>query len=657
MAGRPMRLFLSYAHEDATLRERLEAHMAGLRRAGVVEPWSDRGISPGSDWGHDIDQRLQEADIVLLLVSADFMNSAYAFDIEVQRAMRRHEAGEAVVIPVVLKPVDWQDAPFAALQALPTGARAVTSWPDPEEGFLDIVRGLRTAIAKRAEAIAQAEAQAAAPPDPPAASVMRPQSSAYGELSVSITTDEVAFTVDGTDYRGRPDFSDATLARLEQLRGAAGPDEYGAVLFDAVFAADPALAGGYDAARARIRNRMPHRLRLDIDADAEPLQSLWWEALHDHKPPPRRLATQHVTPLSRFTRGSDVGPLTADRLRLLVVVASPRDLGGNGFGDLSPIDRDAELATIEQALRGVGDRVEWATLEPPASPFRIRQRLLDEGIHVLHLVCHGVAGQPGQVLLERSPDGGAERVDLATLGDIVRDLDQLRLVLLDTGHTPQRSHAEPFPALGSQLVRLYEVPALVAMHNQVCHESSEAFTRAFYETLLRSPQADGLVDVAANRAREAVRFQRGASWEWAAPVVFIRGGGRLYAAAGSAATRDVRLEPARTSSSAPPPARAAGPPPPPPEISLTPSERLNGLNLITSKHDLTAAEIDDIAWALGIRLSDASRDAKARELIEQCRRADQLQLLMQQIPVILGRREKAERDPVLRALQSLPAAS
>jgi hypothetical protein len=87
---------------------------------------------------------VQTAHIVLLLVSADFLASNYCYDIEVTRAMARHEAGEARVIPIILRPVDWQSAPFGQLQALPKDGRPVRSWPDPDEAFLDIALGIRS---------------------------------------------------------------------------------------------------------------------------------------------------------------------------------------------------------------------------------------------------------------------------------------------------------------------------------------------------------------------------------------------------------------------------------------------------------------------------------------------------------------------------------
>src|SRR6266852_6087155 len=133
-------VFYSYAHEDEKLRDELVKHLANLRRQGVITEWYDRDISAGKEWDEDIAQHLDSARVILLLISPDFMNSDYSNDVEVRRAMERHEAGEARVMPIILRPVDWEGAPFSKLQALPTDAKPLTSWDDPDEAFLSVVK-------------------------------------------------------------------------------------------------------------------------------------------------------------------------------------------------------------------------------------------------------------------------------------------------------------------------------------------------------------------------------------------------------------------------------------------------------------------------------------------------------------------------------------
>jgi len=138
-------LFFSYSHTDEQLRDELEKHLSMLRRQGVIQSWHDRRIVPGEHLDHSIDRHLEAADIILLLVSADFLASDYCYDVEVRRAMKRHNSGQARVIPVILRPCDWRAAPFSRLLALPRDGKPVTSWQNQDEAFLSIADGIRRA--------------------------------------------------------------------------------------------------------------------------------------------------------------------------------------------------------------------------------------------------------------------------------------------------------------------------------------------------------------------------------------------------------------------------------------------------------------------------------------------------------------------------------
>src|SRR5579884_3629532 len=153
-------IFICYAREDEALRQGLEKHLRALRRQGVIDLWHDRNISAGTEWEREIDRHLNTAQVILLLISPDFMNSDYCYGKEMKRAMERHERGEARVIPVILRPVYWQKAPFGKLQALPTDEIPVTSswWNSQDEAFFDVAEGIRTAIEELEELIAKDEA-------------------------------------------------------------------------------------------------------------------------------------------------------------------------------------------------------------------------------------------------------------------------------------------------------------------------------------------------------------------------------------------------------------------------------------------------------------------------------------------------------------------
>ena len=139
-------VFFSYAHEDEQLRDELAKHLKLLERQKVITAWYDREITAGTEWSGKIDEHLESAKIILLLVSADFLASDYCWDVEVKRAMERHETKEARIIPIILREVDWKGAPFGKLQALPRDAEPVTNWSNRDRAFADIARGIRRAV-------------------------------------------------------------------------------------------------------------------------------------------------------------------------------------------------------------------------------------------------------------------------------------------------------------------------------------------------------------------------------------------------------------------------------------------------------------------------------------------------------------------------------
>ncbi len=141
-------LFFSYSHKDEDLRDQLEVHLAMLKHQGLISTWHDRKITAGDDLDNSIDARLEAADVVLFLVSPDFLASRYCYDIEVRQTMQRHQQGLTRVIPVILRPCDWKEAPFAKLAAVPRDGKPVTKWPDRDEAFLDVAQQIRAALPK-----------------------------------------------------------------------------------------------------------------------------------------------------------------------------------------------------------------------------------------------------------------------------------------------------------------------------------------------------------------------------------------------------------------------------------------------------------------------------------------------------------------------------
>lgn len=146
--SRPIKLFFSYSHQDEELRDELAKRLKTLERHKVIESWSDRQIGAGRNWAQEIEDNLKSADIILLLVSSDFLYSDFCNEVELRQAMERHAAGEACVIPIILRPCYWQDEVFAILQALPKNAQPITLWANQDSAFLDVYNGIRSAIAR-----------------------------------------------------------------------------------------------------------------------------------------------------------------------------------------------------------------------------------------------------------------------------------------------------------------------------------------------------------------------------------------------------------------------------------------------------------------------------------------------------------------------------
>lgn len=138
-------VFFSYSHADEALRDQLEKQLAMLKRQRVIETWHDRRIAAGQDIHTNIDDHINTDDIILLLVSADFIASDYCYDIEMQRAMERHERNEAIVIPVILRACDWHSAPFGKLNAVPRDGKPITQWTDIDDAMLQVAKAVREA--------------------------------------------------------------------------------------------------------------------------------------------------------------------------------------------------------------------------------------------------------------------------------------------------------------------------------------------------------------------------------------------------------------------------------------------------------------------------------------------------------------------------------
>jgi hypothetical protein len=141
--GAKLKVFISYSHTDSSLKDELLKHLTPLRQMNLIEEWHDRQLKGGDEWDRTISQNLNTADIILLLVSIDFINSKYCYDIELDKALELHDQKKAVVIPIILRSCMWKHTPFAKIQALPKEAKAVSSWDDRDEALASIAESIR----------------------------------------------------------------------------------------------------------------------------------------------------------------------------------------------------------------------------------------------------------------------------------------------------------------------------------------------------------------------------------------------------------------------------------------------------------------------------------------------------------------------------------
>src|SRR6266487_677250 len=149
-----IKVFYSYASEDEPWRIQLEKHLRTLERQKLITGWHAHKIVAGTDKAQEIEARLNEADIILLLISPDFTDSDYCWGIELKRAIDRHNNDETHVIPILVRPADYKGAPFEKLEPLPTNAEPITTWLNRDQAFLDVAQGIRVVVETLIEKLA-----------------------------------------------------------------------------------------------------------------------------------------------------------------------------------------------------------------------------------------------------------------------------------------------------------------------------------------------------------------------------------------------------------------------------------------------------------------------------------------------------------------------
>lgn len=198
----PASVFFSYSHKDEELRDQIETQLSLLKRQGVIETWHDRRIGPGDDFSGAISQHVEKDDIILLLVSADFLASDYCYEIEMTRALKRQQAGTAIVIPVILRACDWHGAPFGKLLATPPDGKPIKQYADLDQGLLEVAKAVRAAATRLAS-------KPSAPSSKPAVNLsmakpsVEPRSSNLAVARTFTQRDHDLFRVESFDFMAR----------------------------------------------------------------------------------------------------------------------------------------------------------------------------------------------------------------------------------------------------------------------------------------------------------------------------------------------------------------------------------------------------------------------------------------------------------------------
>ncbi len=146
MVDNKVKVFLSYSHVDEEFKNKLDVHLAPLKRNNKVETWNDRKLLPGALFDDEIKNHLNEDEIIILLISADFINSDYCYEIEMMKALERMKNSDAIVIPIILRPCLWQETPLKDVQALPKDGTPISKYADTDDAYLEIVKSINDII-------------------------------------------------------------------------------------------------------------------------------------------------------------------------------------------------------------------------------------------------------------------------------------------------------------------------------------------------------------------------------------------------------------------------------------------------------------------------------------------------------------------------------
>jgi len=141
-----IKIFFSYSHKDETYKEELDTHFTALKRSQKIKTWNNCEILAGQTWSDEIERELSEANIILLLISADFIASDYISEVVIQKSLQMENIGKARVIPIFCRPCDLEGMPFTQLEGLPNNKKPISDFENKDKAYLEIVEGIKKVI-------------------------------------------------------------------------------------------------------------------------------------------------------------------------------------------------------------------------------------------------------------------------------------------------------------------------------------------------------------------------------------------------------------------------------------------------------------------------------------------------------------------------------
>lgn len=140
------KVFISYSHKDDSHKNKFITHLSSLVRNEEIEIWHDRKILPSQDWSKEISEKLESSDIVICLISADFIASTYCYGKELSRSLELQEEGKLKCICIILKPCDWHDLPLSKFQCIPEDGKPITKWSNQDSAWLDCTKKIKSTL-------------------------------------------------------------------------------------------------------------------------------------------------------------------------------------------------------------------------------------------------------------------------------------------------------------------------------------------------------------------------------------------------------------------------------------------------------------------------------------------------------------------------------